>query len=139
MKKILVLLMALMPMMMVSAKVDKQVVVFAVDLHCQGCCDKVMKNISYEKGVKDIQCDLQKKTVTVTYDATKTDVPTLQKAFAKIGKPATTVKPGQHQCSGQCGGQCGHHHGEGEHKCDGHHHEGEHKCDAHSGATPVKK
>ena len=72
-------------------KVDKQVVVFYVDLHCQGCCDKVMKNIAFEKGVKDLVCDLETKTVTVTYDANKTDVPTLQKAFAKIGKPATTT------------------------------------------------
>ena len=47
-----------------------------------------MKNIAYEKGVKDIVCDLKTKTVTVTYDANKTDVPTLLKAFEKIGKPA---------------------------------------------------
>ena len=71
-----------------SAKVDKQVVVFTCDLHCQGCCDKIMKNIAWEKGVKDLACDLKTKTVTVTYDANKTDVPTLLKAFDKIGKPA---------------------------------------------------
>ena len=71
-----------------SAKPDKQVVVLSCDLHCQGCCDKIMKNIAFEKGVKDIVCDLENKTVTVTYDANKTDVPTLLKAFDKIGKPA---------------------------------------------------
>ena len=71
-----------------AAKVDKQVVVLSCDLHCQGCCDKIMKNIAFEKGVKDIVCDLKTKTVTVTYDANKTDVPTLLKAFDKIGKPA---------------------------------------------------
>ena len=73
--------------MMVFA-VNKQKVVLACDLHCQGCCDKIMKNIAYEKGVKDLVCDLKSKTVTVTYDADKTDVPTLLKAFEKIGKPA---------------------------------------------------
>ena len=72
-----------------AAKADKQVVVLSCDLHCQGCCDKIMKNIAFEKGVKDIVCDLKGKTVTVTFDANKTDVPTLQKAFDKIGKPAT--------------------------------------------------
>ncbi len=72
-----------------AAKADKQVVVLSVDLHCQGCCDKIMKNIAYEKGVKDIVCDLKTKTVTVTYDANKTDVPTLLEAFKKINKPAT--------------------------------------------------
>lgn len=71
-----------------SAKPDKQVVVLSCDLHCQGCCDKIMKNIAFEKGVKDIVCNLEEKTVTVTYDANKTNVPTLLKAFEKIGKPA---------------------------------------------------
>ena len=75
-----------------AAKADKQVVVLSCDLHCQGCCDKIMKNIAFEKGVKDIVCDLKTKTVTVTYDANKTDVPTLLNAFEKIGKPATVKK-----------------------------------------------
>ncbi len=72
-----------------AAKADKQVVVLSVDLHCKACCDKIMKNIAFEKGVKDIVCDLKTKTVTVTYDANKTDVPTLLEAFKKINKPAT--------------------------------------------------
>ena len=71
-----------------SAKPDKQVVVLSCDLHCQGCCDKIMKNIAFEKGVKDIVCNIEEKTVTVTYDANKTNVPALLKAFDKIGKPA---------------------------------------------------
>lgn len=93
MKKLLVLLLALLPMLGLNAKPQKQTVTFYVDLHCQGCCDKVMKNIAYEKGVKDIRCDLKTKTVVVTFDAQKTDIPTLQKAFIKIGKPATTTPP----------------------------------------------
>ena len=89
MKRILILLLALLPMVAVLAdKQDKQVVVLSCDLHCQGCCDKIMKNIAYEKGVKDIVCDLKTQTVTVTFNAAKTDVPTLLKAFDKIGKPA---------------------------------------------------
>ena len=71
-----------------SAKSNKQTVVLSCDLHCQGCCDKVMKNIAWEKGVKDLQCDLKTKTVTLTYDADKTDLKTLLAAFEKIGKPA---------------------------------------------------
>ena len=71
-----------------TAKTDKQVVVLKCDLHCQGCCDKIMKNIAFEKGVKDLVCDLKNKQVTVTYDANKTDIPTLLVAFEKIGKPA---------------------------------------------------
>ena len=85
MKRIIILLLALMPMMVFAA--NKQKVVLSCDLHCQGCCDKIMKNIAYEKGVKDLVCDLKSKTVTVTYDADKTDLPTLLAAFEKIGKP----------------------------------------------------
>ena len=57
---------------------NRQTVVLSCDLHCQGCCDKIMKNIAFEKGVKDLVCDLD----------TKTDLPTLLKAFEKIHKPA---------------------------------------------------
>ncbi len=71
---------------------NRQTVVLSCDLHCQGCCDKIMKNIAFEKGVKDLVCDLDSKTVTLTYDTTKTDLPTLLKAFEKIHKPAKPIQ-----------------------------------------------
>ena len=82
-----------------SAKPNKQVVVLSVDIHCQGCIDKIMKNIAFEKGVKDIVCDLDTKTVKVTYDANKTDVPTLLTAFEKIRKPARVLEDSQEKSS----------------------------------------
>ena len=92
---LLIVLMALMPLTTLLAdnapggkSGNKQTVVLACDLHCQGCCDKIMKNIAWEKGVKDIVCDLKTKTVTVTFDTRKTDLDTLLKAFERIGKPA---------------------------------------------------
>ena len=99
MKRILsILLVALLPLIGLSAKpADKRVVVLSCELRCQGCCDKVMKNIAFEKGVKDIVCDLKTKTVTVTYDANKTDVPALLKAFDKIGKPAVVKESAARQ------------------------------------------
>ena len=72
---------------------SRQMVVLSCDLHCQGCIDKIMKNIAFEKGVKDLVCDLDTKTVTLTYDTTKTDLPTLLKAFEKIHKPAKVKEP----------------------------------------------
>ena len=62
MRRLLIFLMAMMPIVGLMAKTNKEVVVLSCDLHCQGCCDKIMKNIA---------------------------VPTLLKAFEKIGKPAT--------------------------------------------------
>ena len=135
MKRLVIFLLAIMPMAFmlstVEAKPNKQKVVLYVDLHCQDCCNKILKNIPFDKdlknGVKDIVFDMDAKTATVTYDANKTDVPAIQKAFAKIGKPATTHSPKccssqtcnkEHKCTTEqkCDGQ--HHHAEGEH----HHH-----------------
>ena len=99
-KYLLSLFFALCSVTLFAAKADKQVVVFSCDLHCQGCCDKIMKNIAFEKGVKDIVCDLPTKTVTVTFDANKTDIPTLLAAFNKIGKPAKVKQsPSQKEAS----------------------------------------
>jgi copper chaperone CopZ len=121
MKRLVILLLAIMPMAFAwstaEAKPNKQTVVLYVDLHCEDCCNKIRKNIPFDKslnnGVKDIVFDLKAKTATVTYDANKTDVPSIQKSFAKIGKPATTQAP---KCEHQCEGH--HHHAGGEH----HHH-----------------
>ena len=101
MKRLVIFLMAILPMAYMlstaEAKPNKQTVVLYVHLHCQDCCNKILKNIPYDKelknGVKDLVFDLEAQTVTVTYDANKTDVPALQKAFAKIGKPATITAP----------------------------------------------
>ena len=105
MKRFIIFLMAILPMAFVlstaEAKPNKQKVVLYVHLHCEDCCNKILKNIPFDKelknGVKDLVFNMEEQTVTVTYDANKTDVPTIQKAFAKIGKPATTTKPEHHE------------------------------------------
>ena len=95
MKHILLLLSCLiLSVGTLQAKNDhRETVVLSCNLHCQGCCDKIMKNIAYEKGVKDLQFDLKNKTVTLTFDTRKTDLPTLLKAFEKLGKPAKPIAP----------------------------------------------
>jgi copper chaperone CopZ len=57
---------------------------FQTTIDCQGCAKKVNNTIPYERGVKDVVVDLETKTVTVTYDPTKTNDEALVKAFAKI-------------------------------------------------------
>ena len=92
MKRLITLwLMLLVLAMGAYAKADKQTVLFQVDIHCQGCIDKIMHNIAFEKGVKDIQCSLEHKTVEVKYDANKTNIETLQEAFQRIKKPAIVL------------------------------------------------
>ena len=68
-----------------APKKELKTVVFNVGLHCQNCVKKVQENISFEKGVKSLDINLEKKTVTITYDAAKTDEATLKKAIEKLG------------------------------------------------------
>ena len=56
-------------------------VVFSVSMDCHNCEQKVRKNIPFEKGVKDLTTNLDKKLVTVKYETNKT---------AKNTKPITT-------------------------------------------------
>ena len=88
MKHIATLILALMLSMTVWAKGERQTVVFDVNIHCQGCITKIEQNIAFARGVKDLECDLDSKTVTIVFDPEKTDVPHLQAAFAKINKVA---------------------------------------------------
>jgi copper chaperone CopZ len=111
MKKIIVLcLVALLGVGMAVAQGPKKggksvtTTVFMTNLDCQGCAKKITDTIPYEKGVKDVQVDVDTKTVTVTFDPAKTNNETLVKAFAKVKIEAA---PMADKCAGEC---CGHHH-----------------------------
>ena len=88
MKRIETIIFALLLTMGLWAKGQRQTVVFDVNIHCEGCITKIEKNIAFERGVKDMECSLEDKTVTIVFDPEKTDIPHLQAAFAKIGKVA---------------------------------------------------
>ena len=88
MKRYVIFMLSLVMSLGLWAKSQKQTVIFDVDIHCKGCITKIEKNIAFEPGVKDLVCNLDEKTVTVTFDPAKTSVEKLQEAFAKINKPA---------------------------------------------------
>ena len=97
MKKIITLLVALVTIAGIAVaapKAEKKIatVVFTTDLDCHHCAQKVLNTIPYEKGVKDVKVDVATKTVTVTYDSSKTNNDTLVKAFSKIKIKATPKK-----------------------------------------------
>ena len=71
-----------------SKKKKTQTVTFKVSMRCKNCVKKITDNISFEKGVKDLQVVLEDKTVTITYDPSKTDPETLAKAIEKLGYKA---------------------------------------------------
>jgi copper chaperone CopZ len=67
-----------------EVKPKKEVVTFIVGMYCENCKAKIEKNISWEKGVKDLRVDLEKKTVTIIYNPKQTTEEVLQKAIEKL-------------------------------------------------------
>lgn len=69
--------------------------VFKADVTCQNCADKIMNNVpSLGKGVKDVKVDVDKKTVTVTYDAAKNNSANIIKGLASLSVAASEVADG---------------------------------------------
>lgn len=72
---------------------DFRTVVFKVEqMECQNCEKKVTDNIKFEKGVKKFTTNLKEKTVTVTYDAEKTNTEQLKAGFKKFKYQAVVVE-----------------------------------------------
>ena len=70
---------------MAKPQKDIRTVVFNANLHCKACVNKVMDNVAFEKGVKDMKVDLDKHTITIKYDAAKTNPEKLAAAIEKLG------------------------------------------------------
>lgn len=73
---------------------DIKTVVFqpTPQMHCEGCENKIKGNLRFEKGVKAIETNLEKQTVTVKYDADKTSIEKLQQGFTKFGYTVKVVE-----------------------------------------------
>ncbi|GAP71975.1 heavy-metal-associated domain-containing protein [Candidatus Symbiothrix dinenymphae] len=75
-----------------SAKNADTTTVFAVEtMHGDHCRKRIEGNIAFEKGVKDLKVDLEKQTVTVTYNPRKNSDEKLIAAFEKLGYSAKIV------------------------------------------------
>ena len=93
MRKVLVLSAMMLTAVVAFAKDIKTVVVTTnPEMHCENCEKKIKGNLRFEKGVKSIKTDLKTKTVTIEYDADKTNVSNIIKGFKKIKYEATEVK-----------------------------------------------
>ena len=93
MKKVLVLSAMILTAMISMAKDIKTVVVTTLpQMHCENCEKKITGNLRFEKGVKEIVCDIEGQRVTITYDADKTNPEAIIKSFDKFGYKATEVK-----------------------------------------------
>lgn len=106
--KLFVLLMAMITVVSMNAmaqdkkadkKKKKETVTFVTNLFCINCQTKIERHLSWEKGVKEIKTDLDKKTVTIQYDPAKTNEETLKKVIVdleytceKVEEPVPEVK-----------------------------------------------
>lgn len=72
-----------------APKKEIKTVVFDTYLHCKDCVRKVEENISFEKGVKDLEVSLEEQRITVRYDASKTSEEKLEAAIRKLGYKVT--------------------------------------------------
>ena len=72
-------------------------VTFEVSMTCENCKRTIEKNIAYEKGMKDMKVDLEKKLVTLTFDTRKTSEEKLIEAFEKLGYTAEAVQNNQNE------------------------------------------
>lgn len=93
MKKTLLLSVMMLTAVVGLAK-DIKTAIFTTnpEMHCQSCENKIKGNLRFEKGIKSIKTDLKSKTVTIQYDAGKTNVQNIIKGFKKIKYEAKVVK-----------------------------------------------
>ena len=105
MKKIFLSCVLLMGAATLYAK-DMQTLVVTTTpkMSCQNCENKIKGNLRFEKGIHKIETDLKAQTVTVTYDADKTDETKIAQAFGKLNYQVT--KAGALTDGKTCCGKC---------------------------------
>lgn len=69
-----------------------ETIVFNVSMDCQGCVNRINKNIPFEKGVKDFQIDFDNLKVSLTYKTKTTNKEILKKALEKLDFIVSEVK-----------------------------------------------
>ncbi len=68
-----------------------ETVKYKTSIDCNNCVNKIMTNLPQEKGIKDVNCDLSTKEVTVTYQKDKNNPDDIKKAIEKLGYTAKVV------------------------------------------------
>ena len=69
-------------------KANEAEITFVTNLECPNCQKKVESKLPFEKGVKDMKVDLEKKEIWILYQTDKTDKTKLAEAINKLGYEA---------------------------------------------------
>ncbi len=62
------------------------------DMHCDSCVNTITKTLTNNENISDVNCDLDTKEVTVTFDDETIDVEEVLSLLDMIGFPATIKK-----------------------------------------------
>ncbi|MCG8581686.1 MAG: heavy-metal-associated domain-containing protein [Bacteroidales bacterium] len=85
--KTLLISIALMATMLTHAQDKKQVTttIFKASITCENCKAKIMKQLPYEKGVKNVEVDVDSKLITVSYKSIKNTDEKMNEAIKELG------------------------------------------------------
>jgi len=113
MKKLLMMLLLVMTATMMTAKDIRTLVVTTnPQMHCKNCEKRVVNNLKDVKGIKSIETSVADQTVTIQYNAKKTNEEALINAFAAFGMKARKLAEGEkivkepHECKEKTSGDC---------------------------------
>ncbi len=91
-KHILIALFVLVSTQAFSQKTELKEIVFKTSAQCDECKERIEKALSFEKGIKKAEVNLQNFAVTVTYNPEKTTPQKIKEAISKSGYDADDVK-----------------------------------------------
>jgi periplasmic mercuric ion binding protein len=98
-KQTLLIMLILLGSTTYAQKKEVKEVKFKSDVECLTCKGKIEKHMSFCKGVKSVNADVETKTVTIGYNPAKTDESKLKAELEKTGFGAELITksccPGQ--------------------------------------------
>src|SRR5690554_7577797 len=57
---------------------------YSVSIDCQNCVDKITKDLAFVRGVRDLEFNIEEKTVAVTYRYDRVDKGTLDRKSTRL-------------------------------------------------------
>ncbi|MCC8019704.1 MAG: heavy-metal-associated domain-containing protein [Rikenellaceae bacterium] len=76
-----------------QGKKNTETVVYDVNVHCHNCKAIIERHIPFERGIKDMDVDLDGQRVTVKYDPRKNDPDAIAEAIRQLGYTCTVAEP----------------------------------------------
>src|SRR5690554_886463 len=65
---------------------------YSVSIDCQNCVDKITKDLAFVRGVRDLEFNIEEKTVAVTYRYDRVDKGTLAQRMRDLGYEVEEIK-----------------------------------------------